>query len=152
MDPPIGNDGKVLLNFENEFNPVIRRCLAKIAFNYLAFVAGDEFVLQSQFDSVRSFIRYGTEATDGIVYFRSRPILAQEILTGTRITNGHIITVEGKPSECVQSQLSLFNSFRYRIVLAPSHSGIYFAKGHHFDLASRGVSELLATQSSVVSC
>ena len=74
-------------------------------------------------------------------------MVLNSILGGMRVTNGHILTVEaGTLRQNVEAQLSLFNSFRYRVVLASSHSGIWFAKGHHFDLESRKVSELMVTQ------
>jgi hypothetical protein len=146
LTPPIGKDGKVGLNFVNDFNAVVRRFLAKIAFNYLAWVAGAEFALRSEFDGMRNFVRSGTEPSHGGVYVGPRPILAQEILGETRITDGHIITIEAKPDEHrVQAQLSLFNSLKYRIVLSGNYDGIWFAKGHHFDVQRWEVSELAST-------
>jgi hypothetical protein len=52
---------------------------------------------------------------------------------------GFEVIIEGHTSEV---RLSLFNGIHYRIVLAQQTSGIWFAKGHHFDLKSRKVSEL----------
>jgi hypothetical protein len=147
MNPPFGSDGKVLLNFEHELNLTIGRCLTKIAFNYLAWVAGAEFVLRSDFDRCRLYVREGVGPTGQIVYLKRGPILAQEIMGGGRVTDGHILTVEaGTLRTNVEAQLALFNSFRYRIVLASSYSGIWFAKGHHFGLGSRRASALLVTE------
>ena len=143
LTPPIGEDGKVGTAFEKEFDSEVRRFLAKVAFNYLAWVRGPEFVLGPEFDQVRSFMRYGTEPSAGIVYVGNSPILANERIAGMQLTDGHIITLEGIPEQKqIESRLSLFNSLKYRILLSSSHSGVWFAKGHHFDIHSREVSEL----------
>jgi len=147
LAPPIGQDGKVGINFTHEFNVVVTRCLAKIAFNYLAWVAGPEFALRPEFDEVRSFIRYGIEPSGGIVYVSSRPILAQERFGGAKITEGHLLAVEAIPERHrVEVRLALFNGLSYRIPLSRSYGGIWFAKGHHFDIRSGEISELASTQ------
>jgi hypothetical protein len=151
LSPPIGKDGRVGVNFINKFVASTRRLLAKIAFNYLAWVRGAEFVLQPEFDPVRSFVRYGTESSTGIVYFNTRPILANEKLTGTQITEGHIVTVEGiLEKHRIESRLSLFNSLKYRIILSTEYQGLWFAKGHHFDIHTREVSELASQPTFIV--
>jgi|SRR5271157_16802 len=146
LTAPIGRDGKVGINFESEFNSVVRRCLAKIAFNYLAWAAGPDFALRPEFDRVRSFILHGTEPSDEIVYLHKKPIVAQELIGGIKITDGHLVALEAMPDQHkVEVLLSLFNSLRYRIVLSSDYDGLWFAKGHHFDILSRKVSELAPT-------
>jgi hypothetical protein len=109
-------------------------------------------VLRPEFDPVRSFIRYGTEATTGIVYFNTRPILADEKLAGTQVTEGHIVTVEAMPEKRkIESRLSLFNSLKYRIILSADYDGLWFAKGHHFDVHSREVTELTSQATFIIS-
>lgn len=143
MNPPFGPNGKVLIHFENEFDSIIRRFLAKVAINYLAFTIGEDFASDQQFDRVRSFVRYGVEPLDGIVYVSRKPILANEVVLQKRITDGHILTVElNSVRHTSEVRLSLFNGIRYRVVLALQTSGVWFTKGHHFDLESRKVSEL----------
>jgi hypothetical protein len=150
--PPIGQDGKVGVSYINDFVASTRCLLAKIAFNYLAWVRDGEFVLRPEFDPVRSFIRYGTEASTGIVYFNTRPILANERLAGTQVTEGHIVTVEAMPEQRrIESRLSLFNSLKYKVVLSHEYQGLWFAKGHHFDVHTREVSELTSQATFIVS-
>lgn len=145
--PPMGKDGKVGLNYLHEFTAVVRRCLAKIAFNYLAFVAGDEFARKPDFDPVRSFVRYGVEPHEGIVLLSRNPILADELVAGRQVTDGHILTVEVLTDRRrIQARLALFNSFQYRIILASNYGGIWFAKGHHFDVRSKECTELAQTR------
>ena len=148
LTPPMGRDGKVGLGFERIFDGPVRRLLAKIAFNFLAWVTGAEFALRPDFDALRNFVRYGTEPATEIVRVGRRPILANEIVTGTQMTNGHVITVEAMPEKAlVLAQLALFNSLKYRIVLSESYSGVWFAKGLHFDIEERSVTELEQTRS-----
>jgi hypothetical protein len=151
LSSPVGNDGQIGVKFINDFVTSTRRFLAKVAFNYLAWVRGAEFVLQPEFDPVRSFVRYATDSSNEIVYFNSRAILADEKLTGTQITDGHLVTVEGIPEKHrIESRLSLFNSLKYTIVLSSEHQGLWFAKGHHFDIHTREVSELASGPTLIV--
>ena len=152
LSPPIGQDGKVGVSYINDFIASTRRLLAKIAFNYLAWVRDGDFALRREFDPVRSFIRYGTESSTGIVYFNTRPILANERLAGTQVTEGHIVTVEAMPEQRrIESRLSLFNSLKYKVVLSHEYQGLWFAKGHHFDVHSREVTELTSQATFIVS-
>ena len=48
-------------------------------------------------------------------------------------------------------RLPLFNSLKYRIVLSAEYQGLWFAKGHHFDIHTREVSELASQATFVVS-
>ena len=121
MQPPIGNDGKVLLNFEHEFDTTIGRCLTKIAFNYLAWVAGAGLALEPEFDRCREFVRYGTGNPSNLVYLKKNAILAQEILAGGQITDGHIVTVEANtlvhssPGQCAGRQSPLGRDHRQKV-------------------------------------
>jgi hypothetical protein len=147
LEPPMGKDGKVGLNYLHEFNAVVRRCLAKIAFNYLAFVVGEDFARKPDFDAIRAFIRYGTEPENDLVRVSRTPILANELLTGAHVTNGHIIAVEALTDRRqIQARLALFNSLKYRIILAPNYGGLWFAKGHHFDIETRECTELFQSR------
>lgn len=145
MGPPMGTDGKVGVNFIHEFSSSVRRFLAKIAFNYMAWAAGPDFALRSEFDTARAFVRDGTEPSNEIVRLRRKPILGEELLTGVKITNGHVVTLNSNPDQDrVEGQLTLFNALRYTIVLAPAYSWLWFVKGHHFDIHSRQIRKLRA--------
>jgi hypothetical protein len=62
----MGTDGDVGVNFLHEFSSSVRR-LAKIAFNYMAWTAGPDFAMRSEFDTARAFVRDGTEPSNEIV-------------------------------------------------------------------------------------
>jgi hypothetical protein len=141
--PPMEIDGKVGATFIHEFKSSVRRFLAKTAFNFMAWVAGPDFALRPEFDEARSFILYGTEPPKDIVRVMRRPILADELFSGSRITDGHVVTINANPDQDrVEALLSLFNSVRYRIILAPAYNGLWFAKGHVFEIRSRTIREL----------
>jgi len=146
MAPPMGTDGKVGVKFIHEFSSSVRKFLAKIAFNYMAWAVGPEFALRPEFDAARAFVRYGTEPSNEIVRLRRKPILCEELLTGIKITNGHVVTLNTNPDQDrVEGQLALFNALQYTIVLAAAYSGLWLApKGHHFDIHSRQIRELRA--------
>ena len=57
LDPPglfAGGLGEVDIHFQIDRG--VRRCVAKIALNYLAFVGGHDFALKSDFHAVRRFV------------------------------------------------------------------------------------------------
>jgi hypothetical protein len=143
MNPPFSGDGKVMLNVEHQLNRTGARCLCKIAFNYAALTCGSQFVLSSEYDDIRSFIRYDKGTDEGRVFVKHKPIIAHEIINGQRITDGHILTLEGRTDAILEVQLALFNSIPYRIPLTRQYQGHRYIKGHHFDLETRKVSEMM---------
>jgi hypothetical protein len=71
------------------------------------------------------------------------PIVAQEIVRAERWTDGHILTIEGRPKDrIVEGQVALFNSIPYQIPLCRDYRGEWFAKGHHFHTEDWTASEL----------
>jgi len=135
-------DGWVVV--ETQIDEVILRCMAKIAFNYLAKTAGDEFVKKSDFDSIRSFIREGVRPKHDFVRISNYPILAYDSLT-YRQTNGHLVTVNWSPDgRDIVSQVSLFNHRVYRFRLARRFSGLWrnIRSGHHFSIEHRKIEPL----------
>lgn len=146
MNPPYGEkdgEGKVLLHAEHLGNGVKVRCLCKIAFNYMAHTCCQQFALSSCFDSMRSFIRHDSGDAEGRAFVKNKPIIAQEILNGQRVTEGHVLTIDCRPHDrVVQVQVALFNSITYRIPMCRDYLGHRFKRGHHFDVQTREVSEL----------
>ena len=121
----------------------IFRALCKIAFNYLAFVLGKEFVLREDFDDIRNYIRYSKGDTERFFSTDPRPILYEEVRLGVPVTNGHIVVAQRQGIRLV-GMLRLFNLFTYVITYCRHYSGIWFpfASGHHFDPEKRMASEL----------
>jgi hypothetical protein len=143
MSPPVGDDGKVLLHVEHQNSRVVVRCLCKIAFNYMALTCGQHFALSRSFDDIRSFIRDDSGDAEGRAFVKNKPIVAQEIVTGDRRTDGHLLTIECRPKGgVIEVQVALFNSIPYRIPMCGDYLGHHFVKGHHFDVETRTVSEM----------
>jgi hypothetical protein len=123
----------------------VARCLCKIAFNYMAFTCGDVFPLSSEFNDLREFIRNNIGDDAGRVFVKQKPIIAQEIITGERWTDGHVLTIESRPQDrTLTVQLALFNSIPYRIPMTDQYIGHTYVKGHHFSNDTKAVSELQA--------
>lgn len=145
MNPPFSDDGRVMLSVEYQVSRVVARCLCKIGFNYMALACGDTFVLSREFDDMRGFIRNDLGDAAGRLFVKQKPIIAQEIITGQRGTDGHVLTIEGRPSNrTVMVQLALFNSIPYEIPMTREYPGHAFLKGHHFNQETSEVSDLRA--------
>jgi hypothetical protein len=143
LDSPFSGDGQVMLHIDHQNTPTTVRCLCKIAFSYMALTCGPDFALSASFDELRSFIRYDTGGAEERAFVKHKPILAHEIIHGDRRTDGHILTIEGRPKDgVVEVQVALFNSIPYRIPMCRDYQGDWFAKGHHFDTQNWKVSEM----------
>ncbi|MDP7559850.1 MAG: HNH endonuclease [Planctomycetota bacterium] len=146
LPPPPSEAGKVLLEGAFLIDLVIQRCIAKIAFNYMTWIEGPSFALHSDFNEVRAFIRDGNSTRSRVVRVSNTPILADDYPT-QRQTEGHLITLDWLPSRpLIISQISLYNTLTYQIVLAPNFSGVWrpIGSGHHFDIRHRLVNCLTA--------
>ncbi len=144
---PPSIDGRAPLNLEVRFDAMIFRCVAKIAFNYMAWVAGDSFVRASAFDSARSFIRHDVRPSYPLVVPHSRPILENDSARW-RQTNGHLLTLAWTPdARGVEAQVSLFNEVTYRVTLTRNYEGLWreVVSGHHFDVETRRIAQLAAS-------
>ncbi len=145
--PPNLDLGEIEIYVNHKIDPVVKRCIAKIVFNYLAHATSREFALHPTFDMTRSYIRYGGSPGYPIVLADDRPILADDRRT-LRQTDGHLVTINWTADRRhVVGQLSLFNRVTYRVSLAQNFSGLWrqIRSGHHFDLGTRRISPLTVT-------
>lgn len=144
---PKAETGDIEFFINTKIDPVIKRCTAKIVFNYLAYTAGRDFVLHEDFNVTRDYIRFGKSPGFPLVDANDTPILANDSRT-LRQTEGHLITVNWTADKRrIVGRLSLFNRVTYRITLARYFSGLWrpIRSGHHFDLETRKIGELSAT-------
>ena len=72
---PPSVEGRAPLDLETRMDAAIFRCVAKIAFNYLAHVAGEGFVRDQAFDLIRNFIRRDVKPSYPLVIPSGEPIL-----------------------------------------------------------------------------
>ena len=149
--PPAIDTRDIEIFINTKIDPVIKRCAAKIAFNYMAYTAGRVFVLHTAFNVTRTYIRYGESPEYPLVVADDTPILANDTRT-LRQTEGHLITVNWTAdNKHVVGQLSLFNRVTYRVSLARDFAGLWrhIRSGHHFDLGSRQIAPLAATSLTI---
>jgi hypothetical protein len=122
-----------------QFYSNLARCVAKIAFNYLAYATGENTacLLREEFDAIRSFVRQGENPGAGFVYFSSSPRFDPEDRKGSFVD---ILAVGWDPAnQNIFCNVSLFNAMVYRITLSRGYSGVWFPLGsaHSFDCQSR---------------
>jgi len=128
-----------------DFDAIIRRCLAKIAFNHLAHITGQDpdFLCRSDFDDVRNFIRFGTksEKTEpNLVLMSGVPQLGYS--SPPPLGGGHLIlTTWDATNRSIISHLSIFGVLTYRVILCRDYDGIWFdiRAGHYFDPTQKAV-------------
>lgn len=133
---------KIPVSISGEIDLVIRRAIAKIAFNYLTKEQGDDFVLRKEFDKVREFIRYGKG--ENIVYIEKEPILEDEKALGKSF-KGHIFTFE-RQGNVIFARISLFNSVHYKVILTSNTDSmiLYMRKGLSYDPSTKSQKSLIA--------
>ena len=123
----------------------VLRAVAKIAFNYLAYTQGAPFALNENFNGIRKFIRYGISDGFQYVLLDKSPILENETRYRTRMTLGHIITIDWNvPKTTILSRVGIFNTLIYKIIFCKFFKGLYrpFAVGHHFDFKTKIITEI----------
>jgi hypothetical protein len=122
---------------------IVLRTIAKIAFNYVAYVTNDipDFILHSEFDAVRRYIRYGEDPGRSVVRGTTAKILDRDTKQ-FKITHGHILTVDWRPEGFVVCHVSLFNGLTYRVYLTRGAPGLVWwdlLVCHVFDVAARSI-------------
>jgi len=145
--PPLQPGEDLPVEVRTTMDSLIFRCVAKIAFNYLAYTQPREFVLHEEFSAIRQFIRYDHDPGYVVIVVDSQPILRDDSAT-KRQTNGHLVTVNwAQDRSSVVAQVSLFNHARYRISLARGFRGVWreIRSGHHFDVQRGAVNPLVGT-------
>lgn len=134
----------LMAEVESTIDSTIQRAVAKIAFNYLAYWEGADFVRQSTFDTVRNFIRHDRRPSYPLVNVVNAAILHDECDLAERRV-GHLVTLNwAADGESMVAQLSLFNTFKYSVSIARAFRGERrnITRGHFFNIADRQILEL----------
>jgi HNH endonuclease len=132
------------VELQGTIDHAIFRSVAKIAFNYLAYWEGSEFVQHRAFDKVRRYIRWQHAPGYKLIQVDEKAILENEPIEGMRRL-GHLITVNwAADGVSVLAQVSLFNWMTYLVCLAPDFSGPppQLTRGHFFNVSDREIFEL----------
>jgi hypothetical protein len=122
------------------FDSIIRRSVAKIAFNYLAYAVAEDtrLLLRADFDVVRSFIRDEVIPQEETVFVVGNPRLSAESRRGS-LVDGHMIGVGWSAGDQILCNLSIFNAMNYQVVLCRKYEGLWFplTNAHFFDLSTK---------------
>ncbi len=121
------------------------RYVGKIAFNYLAWRAGADFVRLESFNPIRAFVRHGTQVAYPLVRVVNEPILTTDS-PDRRQTDGHLVmAMWSEDDEYLIGRVSLFNSLTYSVSLAATFQDVWrpMVTGHHFDHRSRRITMLV---------
>lgn len=112
----------------------IKRAIAKIAFNFLAKVRGNNFALKSCFNEIRAYIN-GESKDNKFVSLIDEPILHWEKLFGKQFS-GHLFVLEQEEYK-VKAVITLFNMITYGVLLTPNTKEpiVYsYNDGYSFDV------------------
>ena len=129
--PPTGRIGTQIVARISE--PELRG-FAKIAFNYLAHVAGADFALRAEFNEIRRFVRHGVQVGSSLVEVSMNPWVVTDDRTGAPLV-GHYVIVRTRDST-VEADVCLLMRLRHRVTLASGGFLIPIAvnSGHLFDV------------------
>jgi len=142
-----GEGRRIWVEITSRIDRIIRRSVAKIAFNYMAYAEGPDFGCHSDFNVTRSFIRYDASPSYPLVEATGRPSSAGSSQDGVG-TKWHLITLDwGELDHHVVGDVILFNEVTYRVTLAQYFSGLWrdIRSGHKFDISELKVSPLRHT-------
>lgn len=127
----------------------IARCMAKVAFNYLAWVVLDRlgepsWLMRDDFDQVRGFVRAAHGAAQPRMAVGDDPVVRGRFGTARQEEHGgHAVMVTWQRGDIV-ARVSLFYAFSWGIELARSFSGILWDlnSAHVWDIETRQVEQI----------
>jgi len=136
---------RIRVSVQTRIDAVILRAIAKIAFNYFAFIYGNQLALSSTFDQIREFIRYGSHQDSGLTTVKQGAFLARSGKNSRKL-EGHVILIEwpNNLGMAVTCKVSLFNYLTFIVKLCRSFKLLVQQRlcGHYYDLASKRVKKL----------
>lgn len=145
--PPTGVDGEITVAITATVNGLLTRSIAKIAFNYLSYISGADFVLDSAFNGIRRFIRYGEGNRRTFVSPRPQPIVVNDHIWYGSI-RAHLITLDWPArGQIIESSVSLFNETMYDVRLADRCSVLWrpIRSGHAFFWETGQINKLVSS-------
>lgn len=145
-------DLEVPLELEIPFGAEIQRAVAKIAFNYLCYSTGREYVLEGMFDPIRRFIRYGdypawddapVVLTEGLPFARiygspnSSEIVLEE-RDNQRPVAHFVGVVPSKTKDKLIGLVCFHGLMTHRVILATDFAGVLpEPKAHMYSLKNK---------------
>lgn len=119
---------------------IVKRAVAKIAFNYVAYCGGSGLVNARNFDGARAYVRWGEDPADEIVEVYQNPGTADH----RESPNGQLVSACWIPeSSAVISEICLMNHLVYVVYLARNLADeVNLRCVHFFDIDSKRVHAL----------
>lgn len=136
---PLEN-GKLPIQMSAIINSEILRSIAKISFNYLAKVKGWDYLIKSQFDDIRTYIKDGKNLKKINFVIPNVPHILYKETKIIKFLDGFIIVVELTNSYWT-SKVSLFNDLTYQVNLSRDSGLIWhpFRSGIAYDYKNKKV-------------
>jgi|SRR5277367_4134351 len=151
MPSPPTTDGEIKVEITARVNALLTRSIAKIAFNYLSYIAGAEFVFDPAFNEVRRFIRYGEGNWRTFVSARARPIIGNDRIWYGSI-RAHLLVLDWPVrGQAIDSSVSLFNETMYDVKLGSRPLLLWrpIRSGHAFFWETGEIKELVSSSLSM---
>ncbi|OGS34169.1 MAG: hypothetical protein A2474_07065, partial [Elusimicrobia bacterium RIFOXYC2_FULL_34_12] len=115
---------RIQVNFRWSIENTSFRAVSKIAFNYLAYWQGADFVLKNDFDIIRKYILNGTKVDYPLVKISTKPILKNDLSSHRIIC--HVLTLNwALDKRSIVAQVTMCNQIVYSICLSKNFSGIW---------------------------
>lgn len=131
---------KILFEVQGKLDEVDFRARAKIGFNYLAYWQGNDFILDSSFNTIRDYIRWGKVPETPI-----RGVINKPFFPDAKRRLGHIIAIHWEEKEAsLVARVSLFDFLQFVIRLVKDEAQQYkdVRKGHFFNIKQMNILEL----------
>ncbi len=139
--------GRITPELQVTFDKALARAVTKIAFNYLAKRQGTAFMLRSEFDPVRRFVRYAEGSSQDFVSPQTGPVVRGK--GGEPVPRWHVLALYwDRDREAVLCQVGLFNYLVYVVRLCQRFRGVWrqVMDGHQFDLETMKAKPLHRTR------
>lgn len=121
-------------------DPIVRRAVAKIAFNYVTYCCGRDLVNSENFDAARAYVRWGEDPAYEILEVYQNP----PTVNHCESMKGHLVTACWLPeSSTIMSEICLMNHVIYVVRLARGLEWkVDLRCAHFFDIVKRRVHAL----------
>ncbi|NKB47202.1 MAG: hypothetical protein GKR77_05375 [Legionellales bacterium] len=139
-DIPPPDNQEIHVSMEIKIDKFIKKSITKIAFNYFSYFNKVDNLISQEFDKIREFILKDEDMD--LVKVSQEPVLFDESLSRKRL--GHIISVDKDSDGNIVSYVSLFNVFKYTVLLAkmPINLRVKTGMGHFFSLERKTILEI----------
>lgn len=117
----------------------IFRAIAKIAFNYLAFVKDTSLIIQECFNPIRNFIVEGEGEWNQFIQIENEPIIPDNDRMAVDV---HLVKVGTNKRE-ISASVSLHNKIHYKICLTTDYKKMPFKYGHYFDPHGKKINKVV---------